>query len=194
MRLFFYNLTKRLIDIVLVLISLPFVLPVCLVIAILIKWESPGPAFFWSTRIGQHRRPFPMAKFRSMISSAPLVEAEKCPEAQHFITPLGAFLRKTSLDELPQLWSVLIGDMSLIGPRPVLPIVKKVIKLRHEAGVDKLKPGISGWAQINGRTTITDEEKVSLDIEYMNRRSTWFDIKIIFLTIIKVLRRDNIVR
>ena len=135
-----------------------------------------------------------MAKFRSMISSAPLVEAEKYPEAQQFITPLGAFLRKTSLDELPQLWSVLIGDMSLIGPRPVLPIVKKVIKLRHEAGVDKLKPGISGWAQINGRTTITDEEKVSLDIEYMNRRSTWFDIKIIFLTIIKVLRRDNIVR
>ena len=134
-----------------------------------------------------------MPKFRSMCIGAPVVEAEKFLTADHYITRVGAFIRKTSLDEIPQFWSVLIGDMSLIGPRPLLPIEKHVLRLRKAAGVDKLLPGISGWAQVNGRTCISGDDKAALDAEYLQKQSLLFDIKIIFLTILKVIRRDDIV-
>lgn len=184
---------KRLLDIVLVLASLPVVLPVALIIAIAIKFDSPGPILYWSLRIGKNGKPFAMPKFRSMCIGAPVVEAEKFLTADHYITRVGAFIRKTSLDEIPQFWSVLIGDMSLIGPRPLLPIEKHVLRLRKAAGVDKLLPGISGWAQVNGRTCISGDDKAALDAEYLQKQSLLFDIKIIFLTILKVIRRDDIV-
>lgn len=184
---------KRLLDIVLVLASLPVVLPVALIIAIAIKLDSPGPILYWSPRIGKNGKPFAMPKFRSMCIGAPVVEAEKFLTADHYITRVGAFIRKTSLDEIPQFWSVLIGDMSLIGPRPLLPIEKHVLRLRKAAGVDKLLPGISGWAQVNGRTCISGDDKAALDAEYLQKQSLLFDIKIIFLTILKVIRRDDIV-
>ena len=184
---------KRLLDIALILISLPVMLPVALIVAIAIKLDSPGPALYWSERIGQNGKPFIMPKFRSMSVGAPVVEAEKFTNAGTYITKVGEFIRKTSLDEIPQFWSVLKGDMSLIGPRPLLPIETHVLELRKAAGVDKLLPGISGWAQINGRTNITGDEKAHLDIEYMQKQSLAFDLKIIFLTIIKVLRQDDII-
>lgn len=185
---------KRLLDIVIVLLIAPLAIFLSIFVAIAIKLDSPGPVVYWSTRVGQYGKPFQMPKFRSMAVGAPVCEAEKNPETQSYITKVGAFIRKTSLDELPQLWCVLKGDMSLIGPRPVLPIVTSVLEMRKAAGVDQLKPGISGWAQVNGRTTITDEEKVALDTEYLHKQSVWFDLKIMALTILKVLEREDIVR
>ena len=184
---------KRLLDIVLVLASLPLVVPVALIVSIAIKLDSPGPILYWSPRIGKNGKPFAMPKFRSMSIGAPVVSAEQFLTADHYITRVGAVLRKTSLDEIPQFWSVLKGDMSLIGPRPLLPIETHVLELRKAAGVDKLLPGISGWAQINGRTCISGDDKASLDIEYMKKRSLLFDIKIILLTIWKVIKQDDIV-
>lgn len=184
---------KRLLDIVLILVSLPIMLPVALIVAIAIKLDSPGPVLYWSERIGRNGRPFIMPKFRSMSVGAPIVEAEKFTNAGSYITKVGEFIRKTSLDEIPQFWSVLKGDMSLIGPRPLLPIETHVLELRKAAGVDKLLPEISGWAQINGRTCISGDDKAALDIEYMKRRSLLFDVKIIVLTIWKVVKQDDIV-
>lgn len=184
---------KRIIDVVLVLIALPFALLASIVIAIAIKLDSPGPIIYWSERIGRNSQPFLMPKFRSMRVDAPVIEAEKFSNAKNYISRVGAFLRKTSLDEIPQLWCVLTGKMSLIGPRPLLPIETHVLELRKKAGVDQLLPGISGWAQVNGRTNITGDEKAQLDIEYMQKQSVFFDLKIIFLTIIKVLRQDDII-
>ena len=184
---------KRLLDIVLVLASLPVAVPVALIIAIAIKLDSPGPVIYYSERIGKDGKPFTMPKFRSMAVGSPIVEAEKFSTADHYITRVGAFIRKTSLDEIPQFWSVLKGDMSLVGPRPLLPIEKHVLKLRKAAGVDKLMPGISGWAQVNGRTCISGDDKAALDAEYLEKQSLWFDIKIIGLTILKVLKQDDIV-
>ena len=184
---------KRIIDVVLVLIALPFALLASIVIAIAIKLDSPGPIIYWSERIGRNSQPFLMPKFRSMRVDAPVIEAEKFSDAKNYISRVGAFLRKTSLDEIPQLWCVLTGKMSLIGPRPLLPIETHVLELRKKAGVDQLLPGISGWTQVNGRTNITGDEKAQLDIEYMQKQSVFFDLKIIFLTIIKVLRQDDII-
>lgn len=184
---------KRLLDIVLILASLPVVLPVALIVAIAIKVDSPGPVLYWSPRIGKNSKPFPMPKFRSMCIGAPRVSAEEFKTADHYITRVGAFIRKTSLDEIPQFWSVLIGDMSLIGPRPLLPIERHVLRLRRESGVDQLLPGISGWAQVNGRTCISGDDKAALDEEYLRKQSFLFDLKIIGLTILKVLKQDDIV-
>ena len=184
---------KRLLDIVLVLASLPVVVPVALIIAIAIKLDSPGPVIYYSERIGKDGKPFTMPKFRSMAVGSPIVEAEKFSTADHYITRVGAFIRKTSLDEIPQFWSVLKGDMSLVGPRPLLPIETHVLELRRASGVDKLIPGISGWAQINGRTCISGDDKAALDEEYLKRQSLLFDLKIIALTILKVVKQDDIV-
>ena len=139
---------KRLLDIVIVLLIAPLAIFLSIFVAIAIKLDSPGPVVYWSTRVGQYGKPFQMPKFRSMAVGAPVCEAEKNPETQSYITKVGAFIRKTSLDELPQLWCVLKGDMSLIGPRPVLPIVTSVLEMRKAAGVDQLKPGISGWLKL----------------------------------------------
>ena len=183
---------KRLLDIVLILASLVIVLPVSILVAVAIKLDSPGPVLYWSPRVGKDNKIFMMPKFRSMIVGAPIVEAEKFTDASQYISKVGKFIRKTSLDELPQLWSVIKGDMSLVGPRPLLPIEKPILEARTKAGVHQLLPGISGWAQINGRTNITAHDKVALDIEYLHNQSVLLDIKIIFLAILKVVRQDDI--
>lgn len=193
MRVFFYNFLKRTLDIILVLISAPLTVPLCIVIAILIKLDSPGPAIYWSSRIGRNSKPFAMPKFRSMIIGTPKIGAEDFVEADRYITTVGKFIRKTSLDELPQLLCVLTGEMSLVGPRPLLFIERRILKQRREYGIDRLVPGISGWAQINGRTTVTTDQKVKLDAWYMENRSLMLDIKIIALTIKKVLLRQDII-
>jgi O-antigen biosynthesis protein WbqP len=192
-RVFFYNFLKRILDIILVLISAPLTVPLCIVIAILIKLDSPGPAIYWSSRIGRNSKPFAMPKFRSMIIGTPKIGAEDFVEADRYITTVGKFIRKTSLDELPQLLCVLTGEMSLVGPRPLLFIERRILKQRREYGIDRLVPGISGWAQINGRTTVTTDQKVKLDAWYMENRSLMLDIKIIALTIKKVLLRQDII-
>ena len=184
---------KRLLDIVLVLASLPVAVPVALIIAIAIKLDSPGPVIYYSERIGKDGKPFTMPKFRSMAVGSPIVEAEKFSTADHYITRVGAFIRKTSLDEIPQFWSVLKGDMSLVGPRPLLPIETHVLELRRASGVDKLIPGISGWAQINGRDELSIERKAELDGEYVQRLSFLFDVKCFVGTIFKVARSDGVV-
>ncbi len=193
MRVFFYNFLKRTLDIILVLISAPLTVPLCIVIAILIKLDSPGPAIYWSSRIGRNSKPFAMPKFRSMIIGTPKIGAEDFVEADRYITTVGKFIRKTSLDELPQLLCVLTGEMSLVGPRPLLFIERRILKQRREYGIDRLVPGISGWAQINGRTTVTTDQKVKLDAWYMENRSLMLDIKIIALTIKKVLLRQDVI-
>ena len=193
MRVFFYNFLKRILDIILVLISAPLTVPLCIVIAILIKLDSHGPAIYWSSRIGRNSKPFAMPKFRSMIIGTPKIGAEDFVEADRYITTVGKFIRKTSLDELPQLLCVLTGEMSLVGPRPLLFIERRILKQRREYGIDRLAPGISGWAQINGRTTVTTDQKVKLDAWYMENRSLMLDIKIIALTIKKVLLRQDII-
>ena len=193
MRVFFYNFLKRILDIILVLISTPLTVPLCIVIAILIKLDSPGPAIYWSSRIGRNSKPFAMPKFRSMIIGTPKIGAEDFVEADRYITTVGKFICKTSLDELPQLLCVLTGEMSLVGPRPLLFIERRILKQRREYGIDRLVPGISGWAQINGRTTVTTDQKVKLDAWYMENRSLMLDIKIIALTIKKVLLRQDII-
>lgn len=193
MRVFFYNFLKRTLDIILVLISAPLTVPLCIVIAILIKLDSPGPAIYWSSRIGRNSKPFAMPKFRSMIIGTPKIGAEDFVEADRYITTVGKFIRKTSLDELPQLLCVLTGEMSLVGPRPLLFIERRILKQRRVYGIDRLVPGISGWAQINGRTTVTTDQKVKLDAWYMENRSLMLDIKIIALTIKKVLLRQDII-
>ncbi len=184
---------KRLLDVFLVLLALPFTVVAAILVAIAIKLDSEGPIIYWSERIGQNNVPFMMPKFRSMQVNAPVVAAEKFTDADHYISRVGKFLRKTSMDEIPQLWCVLKGQMSLVGPRPLLPIETDVLELRTKAGVDKLLPGISGWAQINGRTCITPQEKARLDIEYMQKQSLAFDLKIIFLTLYKVVKQEDIV-
>lgn len=184
---------KRLLDIILVISSLPLTLPVSLAVAIAIKLESNGPALYWSNRVGKDNRIFRMPKFRSMLVDSPELAPEVFHDATSYITKVGNFIRHTSLDELPQLWSVLKGDMSLIGPRPPLYNETYLINLRTEKGVHVLLPGISGWAQINGRNNISIEEKVDFDTYYLHHQSIALDIKIIALTIIKVLKREDIV-
>ena len=161
-------------------------------IALLVRWTSPGPALYWSDRVGRNNRIFKMPKFRSMRLDTPAVATHLLSEPDQYLTPVGPFLRRTSLDELPQLWSIFRGDMSLVGPRPALFNQQDLIQLRTEAGVDQLVPGLTGWAQINGRDELPIPDKVRLDAEYLRRRSFGFDLKIIFLTVWRVLRRDGV--
>lgn len=161
-------------------------------IALLVRWTSPGPALYWSDRVGRNNRIFKMPKFRSMRLDTPAVATHLLSEPDQYLTPVGPFLRLTSLDELPQLWSIFRGDMSLVGPRPALFNQQDLIQLRTEAGVEKLVPGLTGWAQINGRDELPIPDKVRLDAEYLRRRSFGFDLKIIFLTVWRVLRRDGV--
>ncbi len=164
-----------------------------LLIACLVKATSSGPALYWSDRVGRHNVIFRMPKFRSMRIGTPEVATHMLTNPDIYLTPVGSFLRKSSLDELPQLWSIIVGDMSFVGPRPALFNQQDLIVLRTEHGVDKLVPGLTGWAQINGRDELPVEQKVSLDREYLERRSFWFDAKIIFMTAVKVIQRDNVV-
>jgi O-antigen biosynthesis protein WbqP len=170
---------KRLVDMVGALAGLIVLSPVLLAIGLLVRLDSPGPALHWSKRVGRYNAIFLMPKFRTMRTGAPDVATHLLSDAESWVTPLGAFLRRTSLDELPQLWSVLKGDMSLVGPRPALFNQDDLVALRSEAGVHTLRPGLTGWAQINGRDELPIPEKVRLDREYLERRSLLFDFRIL---------------
>jgi O-antigen biosynthesis protein WbqP len=163
-----------------------------LMVALAVKLTSPGPVLYWSDRVGRHNRIFRMPKFRSMRTDTPAVATHLLQDPDAWLTPIGAFLRKTSLDELPQLWSILAGDMSIVGPRPALFNQDDLIALRSERGVHELAPGLTGWAQVNGRDELPIPQKVELDVEYLRRRSFLFDLRIVWLTVIKVLRRDGV--
>ncbi len=183
---------KRVFDLVLaVMASLILVLPICLV-AVLVKITSKGSVLYWSERVGRNNHIFKMPKFRSMKVDTPAVATHLLNDPKSVLTPIGDFLRKSSLDELPQLWSILKGDMSFVGPRPALFNQDDLIALRTEKGVHHLVPGLTGWAQINGRDELPIPQKVELDVEYLQRQSLWFDIKIIWLTFLKVVKKDGI--
>ena len=183
---------KRLFDLLLGLcVAAVLALPV-LVVAILVRLTSKGPALYWSDRVGKGNVIFRMPKFRSMRVGTPAVATHLLKDPKAHLTPIGSFLRKSSLDELPQLWSILKGDMSFVGPRPALFNQDDLIGLRTQYGVHELVPGLTGWAQVNGRDELPIPEKVKLDVEYLHRRSLWFDIRILWLTFVKVLHREGV--
>ena len=183
---------KRLFDLALALpAALILALPIALV-ALAVRLTSNGPALYWSDRVGRHNRIFKMPKFRSMRIDTPAVATHLLQNPEQWLTPIGSFLRKSSLDELPQLWSILKGDMSFVGPRPALFNQDDLIALRTEKGVHELVPGLTGWAQVNGRDELPIPQKVALDAEYLERRSLLFDMKILWLTALKVLARDGV--
>ena len=161
-------------------------------IALLVRFSSKGFVLYWSDRVGIDGHIFKMPKFRSMLIDTPEVATHMMRNPNTYLSPVGRFLRKNSLDELPQLWSILKGDMSFVGPRPALYNQDDLIALRTEKGVDKLLPGITGWAQVNGRDELSISDKVALDVEYLNRQSFWFDIKILWMTFLKVVKRDGV--
>lgn len=183
---------KRLFDLVLALIAAVILAIPIIVVTLLVRLTSPGPAIYWSNRVGRNNHIFRMPKFRSMRVDTPAVATHLLSDPDSWLTPIGGFLRKSSLDELPQLWSILTGDMSFVGPRPALFNQDDLIALRTEKGVDKLSPGLTGWAQVNGRDELPIPEKVAFDVEYLKRRSLAFDVRILFLTFAKVVRRDGI--
>lgn len=175
-------MAKRAFDILAALSGLIVLSPVLLAVGLAVRLESPGPALHWSRRVGRFNRIFLMPKFRTMRVGAPDVATHLLQDPQAWITPLGRFLRRTSLDEIPQLWSVLRGDMSLVGPRPALFNQDDLVALRTEAGVDRLRPGLTGWAQINGRDSLPVPDKARLDADYLSRQSFLLDLRIIVLT------------
>lgn len=183
---------KKSFDLVLALLAMPLLLPLIVLVAVLVRLTSQGPALYWSDRVGRHNKIFKMPKFRSMQIDTPAVATHLLQNPHQWLTPIGAFLRKTSLDELPQLWSILKGDMSFVGPRPALFNQSDLIALRTEAGVHELPPGLTGWAQVNGRDELSVPDKVKLDAEYLQIRSFRFDLWILWLTLLKVMRRDGV--
>ena len=183
---------KRIIDLLLGVGILIILLLQILLIALLVRFTSNGKILYWSDRVGKNGVLFRMPKFRTMQVDTPTVATHLMTNPNAFLSPIGVFLRRLSLDELPQLYSVLKGDMSFVGPRPALFNQDDLIALRTEKGVDKLLPGITGWAQVNGRDELSIPDKVALDVEYLNRQSFWFDIKILWMTFLKVLKRDGV--
>ncbi len=183
---------KRVFDILLgCLAALVLLVPVLLV-ALAVRLTSKGPALYWSDRVGRNNVIFKMPKFRSMRVGTPAVATHLLGNPKAHLTPIGSFLRKSSLDELPQLWSILVGDMGFVGPRPALFNQDDLIALRTAHGVHLLVPGLTGWAQVNGRDELPIPDKVKLDVAYLQRQSLWFDIRILWLTFVKVLRRDGV--
>ena len=183
---------KRTFDFLSALLALMiFLIPICL-IALLIRLTSKGPAIYWSDRVGLHNKIFKMPKLRTMQTGTPAIATHLMSNTKQFLTPAGSFLRKTSLDELPQLWSIIRGNMSFVGPRPALFNQDDLIALRTKNGVHTLIPGLTGWAQINGRDNLPIPDKVKLDIEYMRRQSFSFDLYILWLTFLKVFRGDGV--
>lgn len=183
---------KRLVDflgglVALVLLALPIV-----VVVVLVRLTSKGTVLYWSDRVGRKNKIFKMPKFRTMRMDTPAVATHLLPDPKSFLTPIGSFLRKSSLDELPQLWSILAGDMSFVGPRPALFNQADLIALRTELGVAELTPGLTGWAQVNGRDELPIPQKVAFDVQYLQRQSFWFDMRILWLTFVKVIRRDGV--
>lgn len=183
---------KRLFDLALAMVASVFLALPIAAVAIAVRLTSPGPALYWSDRVGRHNRIFKMPKFRSMRIDTPAVATHLLQNPDQWLTPIGSFLRKSSLDELPQLWSILKGDMSFVGPRPALFNQDDLIALRTERGVNELVPGLTGWAQVNGRDELPIPQKVELDAEYLQRRSFRFDFKILWMTAVKVLARAGV--
>jgi O-antigen biosynthesis protein WbqP len=183
---------KRVFDLLLaVLAALVFAVPVLLV-ALAVRLTASGSALYWSDRVGRHNKLFKMPKFRSMRVGTPAVATHLLADPKSHLTPIGSFLRKSSLDELPQLWSILVGDMSFVGPRPALFNQHDLIELRTQLGVHELVPGLTGWAQVNGRDELPIPQKVALDAEYLQRQGFGFDLKVLWLTFLKVVQRDGV--
>lgn len=183
---------KRMFDLAVALVAAVFLALPILIVALAVRLTSPGPALYWSDRVGLHNSIFKMPKFRSMRIDTPAVATHLLQNPDRWLTPIGSFLRKFSLDELPQLWSILRGDMSFVGPRPALFNQDDLIALRTERGVHELVPGLTGWAQVNGRDELPIPQKVQLDAEYLRRRSFLFDLKILWMTAAKVVARDGV--
>lgn len=190
--LLFVTGVKRFFDLTGSLLLLPILLPLMLVLAALIKLTSKGPILYWSDRIGRNNATFHMPKFRTMRVGTPAVATHLLSDAGRYVTPVGSLLRKTSLDELPQLFSVMAGHMSFVGPRPALFNQDDLVALRTERGVHRLVPGVTGWAQVNGRDELPIPIKVEYDAEYLRRRSLSFDLEILFLTAVRVLRGEGV--
>jgi len=183
---------KRTFDLILAtLVFIVLAIPL-LITALMVKFTSLGPVLYWSDRVGQSNHLFRMPKFRSMKTGTPVVATHLLTDPHKALTPIGDFLRKSSLDELPQLWSIFKGDMSFVGPRPALFNQDDLISLRSQQGVEKLMPGLTGWAQVNGRDELPIPQKVSLDVEYLNKQSFLFDLYILWRTFLKVLKRDGV--
>ncbi len=183
---------KRSFDLILATILLAVCILPLLLIGLMVRLTSPGPALYWSDRVGRDNKIFKMPKYRSMHVDTPAVATHLLQDPSHHLTPIGGWLRKTSLDELPQLWSVLKGDMTFVGPRPALFNQDDLIALRTQYGVHKLVPGVTGWAQVNGRDELPIPEKVKLDVEYLKRRSLGFDLRILLLTLASVVRHEGV--
>jgi O-antigen biosynthesis protein WbqP len=185
-------ITKRIFDLAIVVLVAPLLLMIFIFVTVLIFLTSPGPVLHWSDRVGQNNCLFKMPKFRSMLIDTPAVATHLLRDPDQWLTPIGSFLRRSSLDELPQLWSILKGEMSFVGPRPALFNQDDLIALRTEKGVHHLVPGLTGWAQVRGRDDLSVSQKVKLDFEYLQHRSFLFDLQILWMTVLKVLRRDGV--
>jgi O-antigen biosynthesis protein WbqP len=183
---------KRIFDFWLALVATLILIIPILLVYLLVKLTSKGPAIYWSNRVGRGNKIFLMPKFRTMYIDTPAVATHLLSDPGKFLTPAGSFLRKSSLDELPQLWSIIKGDMSFVGPRPALFNQDDLISLRTRYGVDQVLPGLTGWAQVNGRDELPIPEKVKLDAEYVTHQSFLLDLKILALTFLKVMRRDGV--
>ena len=183
---------KRTFDLVFALVLISTLFSILILIVIFIKLSSKGPVLYWSDRVGKNNRIFRMPKFRTMKTKTPEIATHLMKNPKQFLSPIGGFLRQTSLDELPQLLSILKGDMSFVGPRPALYNQEDLINLRSDHGLHKLIPGLTGWAQVNGRDDLSIPEKVLLEVEYVNKKSFWFDLKILWLTFLKVINRRGV--
>lgn len=183
---------KRMFDLFLAVVAALVLAVPLLLVALMVRLTSPGPVLYWSDRVGRYNKLFKMPKFRSMRVGTPAVATHLLADPTSYLTPIGSFLRKSSLDELPQLWSILTGDMSFVGPRPALFNQHDLVELRTRSCVHELVPGLTGWAQINGRDELPTPDKVKLDVEYLQRQSLALDIRILWMTLVKVIRRDGI--
>ena len=187
-----YLILKRIMDFIMAIFFLALLAPLIFVAYLLVRFTSPGPALYWSDRYGKKNIIFQMPKFRTMQTNTPIVATHLLQDPQQHLTCVGGFLRKVSLDELPQLWSILKGDMSFVGPRPALFNQADLVDLRTQCGVHCLVPGLTGWAQINGRDDISTLDKVKYDFEYLKQISLYFDFKILVLTFLKVLKFEGV--
>jgi O-antigen biosynthesis protein WbqP len=183
---------KRLFDLGLCIMAAAVMLVPMVLLALLVRFTSPGPALYWSDRVGRYNNIFKMPKFRTMRVGTPTVASHLLHDPKTHLTPFGSFLRKSSLDELPQLWSILVGDMSFVGPRPALFNQYDLIKMRTQQNVHTLLPGLTGWAQVNGRDELPTPQKVAMDAEYLRRQGFWFDFKVLWLTFSKVVKSDGV--
>lgn len=183
---------KRLLDFILALNLCLVFAPGIVLLGLAVKLTSKGPVLYWSDRVGRKNNVFKMPKFRSMKLDAPIIATHMLQNPGNWLTPIGGFIRRSSLDELPQLWSILKGDMSFVGPRPALFNQTELIELRTQLGLDIVMPGLTGWAQVNGRDELPITQKVRFDYEYLQRQSLLFDLKIIGLTLLRVFRRDGV--